>query len=61
MKSFDKARYDQEYNRTNIITKRVPFNRTVQEDVELLTFADEHGNFTRYVKDLIRQDLENTK
>ncbi len=56
--NFDQTKYIIEYNRENVIVKRLPFNRLQDEDMELLTWAESHGNFTGYVKDLIRQDLE---
>ena len=55
---FNKKSYDQQYNRENVITKRVPFNRLQPDDMELLAHAESTGNFTAYVKALIRADLE---
>ena len=56
--NFDQTQYIIDYNRQNVIVKRLPFNRLQDEDMELLTWAESHGNFTGYVKGLIRQDLE---
>lgn len=55
--SFDQTQYIIEYNRENVVVKRLPFNRRQAEDMELLTWAEGHGNFTAYIKDLIRQDM----
>lgn len=55
--AFDKQNYDQQYNKANVITKRVPFNRQNPDDVELLEHLQQHENFTQYIKQLIRQDM----
>lgn len=55
--AFDKGGYDQQYNKANVITKRVPFNRQNPDDVELLEHLKQHENFTQYIKQLIRQDM----
>lgn len=55
--AFDKQNYDQQYNKANVITKRVPFNRQNPDDVELLEHLKQHENFTQYIKQLIRQDM----
>ena len=57
MIAFDKQNYDQQYNKANVITKRVPFNRQNPDDVELLEHLKQHENFTQYIKQLIRQDM----
>ena len=53
-----KKDYDIQYARENVIRKIVPFNRRNDEDMVLLDHAETHGNFTAYVKALIRQDLD---
>ena len=55
--AFNKQDYDQQYNKANVITKRVPFNRQNPDDVELLEHLKQHENFTQYIKQLIRQDM----
>ena len=55
---FDKKTYDAEYHRTNIFQKKIPFNRTQPEDIELLAFLDRKPNATKYLKDLIRREME---
>ena len=59
--AFDKSAYDQEYTRQHIIRKMVPFNRLQPEDLALLRHAESTGNFTGYVKGLIREDMERGK
>lgn len=60
--TFDKSKYDQEYHKANYITKRIPFNKQIPEDLKLLTFAESQPeNFTQYIKRLIRQDMEKPK
>ena len=55
--AFDKGKYDQEYNREHIRRKFIPFNDTVPEDAELLSWLSTKGNVTQYVKQLIREDM----
>lgn len=55
--TFDKSKYDQEYKKANVITKRVPFNKQIPDDMKLLSWAENQGNFTQYIKRLIRQDM----
>lgn len=52
-----KARYDMEYARKNIRRKEIPFNLTQPEDEELFRHLERQGNFTQYIKDLIRKDM----
>ena len=56
--AFDKSKYDQEYHKNNYVTKRIPFNKQIPEDLKLLSWAENQGNFTQYIKRLIRQDME---
>lgn len=59
---FDKAAYDIQYNRDNIVTKRVPFNRQNPNDMQLLDWsANQSESFTAYVKRLIAKDLQERK
>lgn len=57
MADFDKKAYDIEYNRKNVFTKRVPFNRANPEDARMLEFLEREPNFTQYVKGLIYRDM----
>ena len=52
-----KARYDMEYARKNIRRKEIPFNLTQPEDAELFRHLESQENFTQYIKDLIRKDM----
>lgn len=52
-----KARYDMEYARKNIRRKEIPFNMTQPDDAELFRHLESQGNFTQYIKDLIRKDM----
>jgi antitoxin component of RelBE/YafQ-DinJ toxin-antitoxin module len=52
-----KAQYDMEYARKNIRRKEIPFNLTQPEDEELFRYLESQGNFTQYIKDLIRKDM----
>lgn len=56
----EKSAYDQQYMHDHIIRKLIPFNKDKDEDMELLAFAESKGPraFTAYIKDLIRQDME---
>lgn len=56
--AWDKKSYDAEYYRKNIFCKRLPFNRSIPEDEELLDFVNKQENFTAYIKDLIRKDMD---
>ena len=55
--SFDKGKYDQEYNRAHIKRVFIPFNDQIQEDAELRQWLDHVGNKTQYIKKLIRDDM----
>ena len=57
--AWDKKSYDAEYYKKNIFCKRLPFNRSIPEDMELLKFLDrQQPNATQYLKQLIRKDME---
>ena len=56
--AFDKNRYDQEYNKTHIKRKFIPFNDTVPEDQLMLSWLATKPNVTQYVKQLILEDME---
>ena len=55
--AFDKGAYDKEYAKKHIKRKFIPFNDTVPEDAELLTWLTKISNVTQYVKQLIREDM----
>ena len=55
--AFDKSKYDQEYNKAHIRRKFIPFNDTVTEDAEILSWLSTKNNVTQYVKTLIREDM----
>lgn len=55
---FDKSKYDQEYAKEHIRRKHIPFNDTNPEDAELLAWLAEQDNVTKYLKVLIRADME---
>lgn len=52
-----KARYDMEYARNNIRRKEIPFNMTQPDDVELFHWLESKENYTKYIKELIRNDM----
>ena len=56
-----KAQYDMAYARKNIRRKEIPFNLTQPEDEELFRHLESQGNYTQYIKDLIRKDMEEKK
>lgn len=55
----EKSQYDQEYMHSRITRKLLPFNKGKPEDMALLKHAESSGNFTAYIKELIRRDMEN--
>lgn len=54
----EKSRYDQQYMHDHIVRKLLSFNKDKPEDIVLLAYAESMGNFTAYIKDLIREDME---
>ena len=55
--AFDKGTYDKQYAKDHIKRKFIPFNDTVPEDQELLSWLATKPNVTQYVKNLIREDM----
>lgn len=55
MASEAKKKYDAQYKKENTKMKGVRF---FPKDAELLEYAETMGNFSGYVKDLIRADME---
>ena len=55
-----KAIKDMEYNKRMIIKRIVDFNRGSEEDMKILGHLDSRPNKARYVKGLIREDMDKT-
>lgn len=58
---FDKSSYDQRYHHEHLTKKLIAFNRDKPGDMAILEFAEKQGNFTAYVKYLIRKEMEARK
>ena len=58
---FDKSAYDQKYHHEHLTKKLIAFNLDKPDDMAILRFAETQGNFTAYVKDLIKKDMEARK
>ena len=56
--AFNKTEYDKQYAKEHIKRKFIPFNDTVPEDQELLSWLATKANVTQYIKGLIREDME---
>ena len=54
---FNKGQYDIDYAKKHITRKFIPFNDTVPEDVEILSWLATKDNVTKYVKHLIMEDM----
>ena len=57
--AFDKGAYDKEYAKKHITRKFIPFNDTVPEDQLILSWLATKDNVTKYVKQLILEDMGN--
>ena len=55
---FDSVTYNRNYNKNNQFRKQMYFNKNIPEDMELYSWASRHKNFTKYIKSLIRKDME---
>ena len=55
--AFNKAQYDQQYNKEHVKRLFVPFNDMVPEDAEMREWLEQVGNKTQYIKQLIRDDM----
>lgn len=53
-----KAAYDTNYILSNIVQKRINFNKTVPEDVEMLDWVNQQQNQNQYMKGLISDDMK---
>ena len=54
---FDQTKYHVQYERDNLIQKKVIFNRKNEEDMILYDWAMSHKNFSAYIKGLISYDM----
>ena len=55
----NKGQYDQEYARTHIVRKFIPFNPTVSpDDAKMLSWLSAKPNITQYIKGLILADMD---
>lgn len=55
--AFDMKAYQNQYQKDNIVNKRVPFHRKNLRDMELLEWAEsQEEGFSVYVKRLIEED-----
>ena len=52
-----KAAYDTKYILTNIVQKRINFNKNVPEDVKMLEWIEQQKNQGQYMKGLISEDM----
>lgn len=59
---FDQAEYIRRYQRENRIEKKVTFNRHDPQDMILLDWLTSRpGGMVRYIKTLIRSDMDSHK
>ena len=54
--TYNHKEYQNEYHKA-MKTKLISFNTNTEADVELWEFMTSHDNVTKYIKDLIRQDM----
>lgn len=60
--AFDKAKYDLDYLKQNVVLKNISFNRNKPDDMELLEWINQQSpSANGYVKNLIREDMERHK
>ena len=55
--AFDKTQYDIDYAKAHVKRKFIPFNDQNPDDSEMLSWLEEQGNVTQYIKQLIRDDM----
>lgn len=55
---FNKSEYDKEYYKKHTTRKFLLFNYNNPLDVQLLAWLDAQDNYNKYIKDLIRIDME---
>lgn len=53
--TFDQSKYVQQFMKEKVTVKKVSFNK--EKDVDLLAWLDDK-QFSPYVKDLIRKDMD---
>lgn len=59
---FNQAEYVKQYQRANVIGKKITFNRTNPEDMELMSWLESRPEgMVAYMKRLIREDMESKK
>lgn len=54
---FDKSTYDKAYSKNNVTRLFIGFNHNKPDDVALLDWIRKKDNYSQYIKDLIRQDM----
>lgn len=52
-----KAAYDKQYMKENVVRKLLAFNMVNDRDRELLEHLNSQRNITEYIKNLIEQDM----
>ena len=60
MGSFNKAQYDMEYAKQNVVRKYLAFNKNFVNDIAILEWLDRigKGNVNEYIKGLILADMK---
>ena len=53
-----KKAYDTDYILSNIVQKRINFNKQVPEDMEMLDWVNQKENQNQYMKGLISDDMK---
>jgi len=53
----NKAKYDVRYVHDHITRKLISFNFENEDDMEMLDWLNQQENITRYIKDLVLQDM----
>lgn len=57
--TFNQLQYIADYNKANIVYRKLSLNKTVPEDMVLLSWLDSRPEGTSgYLKHLIRKDME---
>ena len=52
----EKLRYNREYNKENVKTITIRFNYNTEGDI--IAFLNNFDSYTKYIKELIREDME---
>jgi hypothetical protein len=53
-----KMAYDLQYSQAHIVKRVIDFNKASKDDMEILDHLDTKPNKARYVKGLIRDDMD---